>query len=709
MPRIIQVAVPRPLHAVYDYVVPDGLAMPAVGARVDVPFGRSFTVGICVRANVESIHERLKEIRATLDESPAVDEQFMQLAEWMADYYHHPLGEVLATMLPAAARRGAQFELDADDYWRVTQLEFDNRRARRQAALHDHLAATGIASGADVVAAGFSRDLLRKLFQEGYVERVSAPLGEPTEGRLTPTVEQADAIKAITSRLHEYRTFLLEGVTGSGKTEVYLQSMQPVIASGRQVLVLVPEIALTPQTLGRFARRFGSAGMLHSNLTDHERLQTWLKCRQGRLPILIGTRSAIFTPFRDLGLIIVDEEHDGSYKQQEGLRYSARDLAVKRAQMSSVPLVLGTATPSLETLHNAERGRYTTLALTHRAGGAEMPKFNVIDMRGQTVKDGFSNPMIAVLRRHLNQDGQVIVFLNRRGFAPTLLCPACGWQAQCSACDARLTLHRTPPQLVCHHCALKYLVPGHCDECGANQLLPVGLGTQRSAAGLAALFPNVPIHRIDRDTTRSSRQLEAQFDAINKGDSCIMVGTQMIAKGHHFPNVTLVAVVNADAGFLSPDFRAPERTAQLIVQVAGRAGRAQRPGEVWIQSYQPENPALVSLIHHGYRGFAAAELRSREQMDFPPIRPMAMLRAESGHADEALDFLEQCKRQLTGCEVLGPTPAPLGRIANRYRFQLMLIGANRTQLHATLSRLSVPPKLPRSLRWSIDVDPYDTL
>jgi len=709
MPRAIQIAVPRPLHAVYDYQVPDELTVPAIGARVRVPFGHSTTVGVCVQTEVTSPHAKLKAIIAILDQQPALDEEFMALAHWMSHYYHYPLGEVLATMLPAAARRGAAFDIDPGDYWQISQTPFNNDRAHRQKALFEHIKKSGGALGDDLVAAGFARALLRTLADQGFIERSPEPVTAGGEPPLQATAEQAAAIAAITRSLGQYQTFMLQGVTGSGKTEVYLQVMQPMLAQTKQVLVLVPEIALTPQTLGRFVRRFGRAGMLHSNMTDHERLQTWLKCRDGSLPILIGTRSAIFAPFCNLGLIVVDEEHDSSYKQQEGLRYSARDLAVKRAQSLSIPLVLGTATPSLESLHNVKQGRYTPLELTHRAGGAQMPKFNVIDMRGQTVSEGFSNPLIAVIRRHLARDGQVIVFINRRGFAPSLLCPACGWQAQCSDCDARLTLHRSPAQLVCHHCTLKFPIPEQCEACTNRQLLPVGFGTQRSEAGMTRLFPTTPVFRIDRDTTRSSRQLEAQFDKINEGTSCIMVGTQMIAKGHHFPNVTLVAVINADAGFLSADFRAPERTAQLIVQVAGRAGRAQRPGEVWIQSYQPQNPVLLSLIYEGYPGFADAELQSRHAMGFPPSKPMAMIRAESPDASEALQFLNTCKASLQGSEVLGPAPSPVARVANRYRFQLMLIGANRRGLHQTLQQLDRSQRTPRTLRWSIDVDPYDTL
>jgi primosomal protein N' (replication factor Y) len=706
--RVIQVAVPRPLHAVYDYQVPQPLNIPNVGARVRVPFGRSATVGICVATQVETPHKQLKDVAEVLDSQPVVPTELMALAHWMTTYYHYPLGEVLATMLPAAARKGASCAIDEPDHWRICAIEFANKRAPAQRALFEHLATSGPVAGEELTSLGFTRQTLRTLANNGMVERCPVPDAQPAEQPPQAMSEQATAITAITADLEGFHAYLLDGVTGSGKTEVYLRSIEPVVAANGQVLVLVPEIALTPQTLGRFQRRFAKVGMLHSNLTDHERLQTWLKCAAGDLSILIGTRSAVFTPFQQLGLIIVDEEHDSSYKQQEGLRYSARDLATKRAQTNDIPIVLGSATPSLESLYNVDRERYKRLALPFRAAGAQMPQYQVIDMRGQSQIDGISVPLERVIRRHLDAQGQVLIFLNRRGYAPTLLCASCGWQAHCSDCDARLTLHRTPHQLVCHHCSLRFQVPDACEACGLHSLMPVGAGTQRTEDGLGRMFDDVPIYRIDRDTTRSNRRLEAQFAKINVGNRCIMVGTQMLAKGHHFPNVTLVAVLNADAGFCSPDFRAPERTAQLIVQVAGRAGRAERPGEVWIQSYQPENPNLQRLIEDGYPGFAAAELAERIKLGFPPAKPMAMLRAESANAEDAIRLLEQFKQQLNGIEVLGPVPAPIARIANRARYQLMLLAPTRPRLHTALRQIKAP-KVPYTLRWSIDVDPYDSM
>ena len=704
--HVVQVAVPRPLHAVYDYAIDTDTTL-QVGTRVRVPFGKSHVVGVVVETDVENAHPKLKFVDEVLDEAPILGSDLIDLARWMERYYHHPLGEVLATLLPVAARKGAPADIDPPDVWQIADTTFANARAKAQTKLFETLTEHGQLSGAELVAMGQKRETLRKLVSLGVVERAEPTLPGGTEVPPPPNPEQTEAITAITSSKGNYGAFLLEGVTGSGKTEVYLRAIDTLIETDGQALVLVPEIALTPQTLRRFERRFGQVGMLHSQMTDHERFQVWLRARRGQLRVVVGTRSAIFTPFANLSLIVVDEEHDSSYKQQDGLRYSARDVAIKRAADLSIPVVLGSATPSLESFYNVRNNRYKHLLLPHRAGGATMPGYHIIDMRGEQHTDGVSSPLTHVIRRHLNAQGQVIVFLNRRGFAPTLLCTGCGWQSTCPSCDARMTLHTSPRMLACHHCGLRLEIPQVCDSCNQKALLPVGLGTQRTEAGLAKLFPEVPVLRIDRDTTRTTTALEAKFDKINEGNPCILVGTQMLAKGHHFPNVTLVVILNADAGFLSPDFRAPERTAQLIVQVAGRAGRAERPGEVWIQSYQPENPALKTLIEKHYSGFAELELQNRIDAGMPPAAPMALIHADAFEANDAIGFLNGLKVQLGGLEVLGPVPAPLARIANRSRFQLMLIAESRARLHAVLANLKAP-KVPNKLRWSLDVDPYDS-
>ena len=684
--------------------------MPVVGARVKAPFGNSEIVGLCtaVAPDVALNPQKMKPVSQVFDTEPVLNPHILELAEWTSQYYHHPLGEVIATMLPVAARRGGALQIAPSEYWQIKKAPFDNPRAKRQAALHRELEESGPLSTAAITDLGFDISILRKLAAQDWVEPLlRAPSGATNPPQLTPNPEQQTAIEAVTATLGSFTPFVLEGVTGSGKTEVYLRILEAVVQQHRQGLVLVPEISLTPQTLKRFQERFPSVGAMHSGMTDQARLQTWLKAKAGVLDVVVGTRSAVFTPFANLGCIIVDEEHDGSYKQDDGLRYNARDIATKRAQMSNVPIVLGSATPSLETLHNSLRGRFSHLTLHHRAGSAAMPTYHLIDMRGQPLRDGISNPLERTIRHHLNNDGQVLVFVNRRGFAPTLLCGDCGWQALCQACDARMTLHHNPDHLRCHHCGSRTAVPSSCRSCASKQLIPLGLGTQRTAEAIERTFSDVPVYRIDRDTVQTMRQLDEQLAHINSGEAAVLVGTQMLAKGHHFPNVTLVAILNADSGFLSVDFRAPERTAALIVQVAGRAGRAERPGEVWIQSYQPDNSTLQELIGQGYAGFARAELERRGAAHMPPQAAMAMIRADALDPAQAEQCLRDLKLQFSGIEIFGPVPAPHARIANRFRYQLMLLAPSRAQLHNTLANTNWP-RANRHLRWSLDIDPYDS-
>ena len=707
MTEVVRIAMPVPLRRSFDYAVPPGMAVPATGARVRAQFANRALVGVCVACNPSDAHADPKPLLAVLDAANPMSDETFALAGWLSDYYHHPLGEVFATMLPTLAMKGLPLLRQTEEVWRRTSSTLPNlARAPRQQALIGFLEERrGWASAADIRAAGFTSPMIGALANKGAIEPGTRPYD--LEEALELTAEQRAALDAYRGGARGFSSTLLDGVTGSGKTEVYLQAMADVLARGEQVLVLVPEIALTPQTVGRFRRRYGETDVFHSNLTDRERLSAWLKCRDGEARILIGTRSAVLTPFKRLGLIVVDEEHDSSFKQQEGLRYSARDVAVKRAQSLDVPLILGSATPSLETLRNARTGRYRYQRLTERPTGATAPRLQVLDIRGYALLDGLTEPLVKHIERHLRARGQVLVFLNRRGYAPVYLCAGCGWQARCTACDARLTLHHVPAGLICHHCGARSPIPSECPGCGTNNLIAVGAGTQRTEAALRERFPDLPLYRIDRDTTRSQRRLEEQLRLIQRGDPAILVGTQMLAKGHHFPNVTLVAALNADAGFLSADFKAAERTAQLIVQVAGRAGRAERPGEVWIQSLQPENPALQQLVEGGYAAFAAQELAARERAGLPPARPMALIRAEAEDAAAAHRFLEEAKTSLPPTlEILGPAPAPMMRMANRYRFQLMLLARERRVLHRALQRIAAATA-PRSVRWAIDVDPVD--
>jgi primosomal protein N' (replication factor Y) len=526
---------------------------------------------------------------------------------------------------------------------------------------------------------------------------------------------QSTALSAIDGARDTFRTLLLHGVTGSGKTEVYLQAIENVIAAGKQALVLVPEIALTPQLVMRFQERFATPmAILHSSLNDTERLTAWRAARSGAAPIVIGTRSAIFAPLKSPGIIIVDEEHDPSYKQQEGFRYSARDLAIMRAQRHGIPVVLGSATPSLESLARTKKNSMDLLSLPERAGKAQPPRVRLVDLRKHAHTDGIAGPTMLSIKQHLEAGSQVLLYLNRRGYAPVLFCPACGWSAACSRCDARMTVHQRANNLTCHHCGHETPIPELCGSCH-QPAKPVGQGTERIEGTVGRLFPGMAVARIDRDNIRRKGELEATLEQIHDGSVRILIGTQMLTKGHHFPNVTLVVILNADQGLFGTDFRAAERLAQNIVQVSGRAGRAERSGEVLIQTEYPEHPLLIGLLSGGYSVFANQALLEREQAHWPPYSRLALLRAEATSMEGAMAFLNAARDQAKtlrapSVRILGPVSAPMPRRAGRYRGQLLLQSSTHAPLQKLLARwlpeLEVLPQAKR-VRWSIDVDPAE--
>ena len=711
-PAVVRVAVPRPLRQLFDYASTDGPLAP--GVRVSVPFGGATVVGVVVGESAGSTH-RLKSVQRVLDDEPLLPPDLMALAQWLADYYHHPIGDVFSTLLPAKARRGAPVRVLEDPLWLPNGTDDAAlARAPRQREALRRLRANGGARNAELRALGIARRHLlaleaKRLVRRGTDSAPQAPLVDAPSP--DPTPAQADAIDAITRSLGTAAVHLLDGVTGSGKTEVYMRVIAEVVRAGRQALVLVPEIALTPQTVARFQARFTAVATLHSAATDAERYDTWLQCKGGVHRVLIGTRSAVHAPLPRLGLIVVDEEHDGSFKQTEGLRYSARDVAVKRARMASVPVILGSATPSMESLENVRARGYTRLRLRERAAGARLPTFRVLDIRGARLDRGLCAPLNAAIARHLAAGNQVLVFINRRGYAPVLLCGRCGWRARCGHCDANMTFHRQGQRLRCHHCGAWRPAPAQCPACQSEALVLVGTGTQRAEEALRERHPDVPLYRVDRDAAGNTRQLGERLAALPSGTPALLVGTQMLAKGHHLPGVTLVAVIDADGGFLAADFRAPERTAQLIVQVAGRAGRAERPGEVLIQSLHPDNANLQALIHAGYHGFMASERETRVAAGMPPFAALALVRAQSKAAEPGRTLLAAAAEIVAGdgVEVLGPAPAPVAKRADAHRWQLLLIAPRRRALHQALDRLEQAPPQVRGVSWAIDVDPLDTL
>ena len=730
---MFRVALDTPLRRLFDYLPPaadSGSPAPVPGMRVRVPFGRRRLVGTVVELadSSELPLERLKPILEVLDPKPLLDAAALELIRWTADYYHHPIGEVLAGAVPKALRLGAG-AVETEERWTVTEAGVaahaagEPRRAHSQRSLLELLStAGGGASAAALDARGDNwRDAARALKQRGFLTRsdVALELGsEPVRVRaagpqLLP--EQDDAVEQVGKSFGGYAAFLLEGVTGSGKTEVYLRLTERALAAGRGVLVLVPEIGLTPQLVARFRERFEAPlAVLHSALTDSERLAAWRDAWSGRARIVLGTRSAVFAPVPALGLIVVDEEHDTSFKQHEGaLRYSARDLAVMRASLAHVPVLLGSATPSLETLHNVDSGRYTRLRLLRRPGEARPPRLALIDLRTSAIDSGVATPAALAMERHLAADGQVLIFLNRRGYAPTLLCTACGWIAPCLECDARLTVHLAAGRLRCHHCGADAPLPARCPQCGFA-VKPVGQGTERIEAALATRFPEIPIVRLDRDVVRKRGDLEQVVRRMSSGEARILVGTTMVTKGHDFPNITLVVVLNADQGLFSTDFRAPERLAQTIVQVAGRAGRGARPGEVLIQTEFPQHPLLQSLLTRGYDGFAETALEERRQAQWPPFSRLAALRASGKTREAPLGFLTEARARGAnaprGVRLLGPVPAAMARRAGRFHAQLLIEGRERPTLHRFLDRWVEEVeglKSAQRVRWALDVDPIE--
>lgn len=654
-----------PLRRSFDYLPPENLnGELSEGIRVKVPFGKRELVGWVIDASAESEFTRadLKRIIEVIDQEPVFDTSMMKLFKWAAAYYHYPLGQVIYNALPTRIRQGKA----------ITYKNNDDAEQQK-----------------------ITKDLNPQL-------------------RLNNEQEQVKT--SILSRGNNFHCFLLEGVTGSGKTEVYLQLIAEKIQAGLQVIMLVPEISLTPQTIQNFQSRFTEKIVaIHSGLTDKQRFIAWTDARLGKADIIIGTRSAIFTPLLRPGLIIIDEEHDASYKQQEGFRYSARDLAIYRAQLFDIPIILGSATPSLESLHNALSKRYSLLTLEQRAADANKPTFTCIDLKGKPLSEGFSEQLLNAIKNRLQQNKQVLIFLNRRGYAPLLQCHDCGWTATCPRCDTSYTLHRSSPELRCHRCESQRKIILSCPSCHNNNLLPIGLGTERTEKKLQEAFPDIPIFRIDRDTTRNRDKLKDTIAEINKGQAAILVGTQMLAKGHHFPQVTLVAVLDADAGLFSSDFRGQEFMGQLLIQVAGRSGRGKDAGEVLIQTHNSTHPTLRSLINDGYKKFSRTLLEQRNMANLPPYSYQALIRAEASNASLPMSFLQNVKatskQKLTNSAfTLGPFPAPMEKRAGRFRFQLLFQSSNRAELHALLNHLiPVYESLPQSrkVRWSIDIDPLD--
>ncbi|WP_240125532.1 primosomal protein N' [Thermomonas alba] len=721
----LQVALPVPLPRLFDYLPPTGVAAAsvAVGQRVRVPFGNRELCGVVLGHAEAAPGVELRAALEVLDAGPLLQGELLDSLRWLAGYLHAPMGEVLATALPAALRRGEPLPDTARHGWSLTEAgrtALPRLRAGKPRQLAEMLREARDERWLDAALPGW-RAPLRRLCARALAERVvlaEAPVPAPQAAEFSPNPEQQAAIMAIRAATG-FAPFLLDGVTGSGKTEVYLQAIADCLARDRQALVLVPEIGLTPQLLGRFQARLGvPVHVLHSGLGDGERAATWTAALRGQARVILGTRSAVFTPLPRAGLIVVDEEHDTSFKQFDGIRYHARDFAIVRARALDVPIVLGSATPSLESLHNARSGRFGMLRLPRRAGLAQPPSVRVVDVRKRPLQAGLSEMARQAIAEAVGAGGQVLVFRNRRGYAPVLLCHDCGWNAHCPRCSSEerptpMTVHAHGKRLQCHHCGYRKPSPPACPDCASLALQPQGNGTERIEEILKQAFPAVPVLRIDRGSTSGRDALQKHLHALGTQPG-ILVGTQMLAKGHDLPGLTLVVVVGIDEGLFSVDFRSGEKLAQLLVQVAGRAGRAERPGEVLLQTHHPEHPLLQVLLRGGYHAFAETELAQRQAAGLPPFTHLALLRAQARHAESPQQFLQAARdllrERVAELQVSDPLPAPMPRRAGQARMQLLLMARQRRALHAALGALlpalhALPAA--RRVRWSLDVDPVD--
>ena len=657
---VLRVALDLPLHRLFDYVA-ETASTADIGLRVRVPFGRGEKLGVIVDVLGKSEWplDQLKPAGEILRDLPPLPADFFRLCEFASAYYQSAFGEVVLQALPAGLKR----------------LDPPVRR-------------------------------------NGRASRKPEPIQPPAL-----TDEQASALSAIDPAVG-FSVHLLHGVTGSGKTEVYLRLVEQALAAGRQALLLVPEINLTPQLEGRVRARFPEADVvsLHSELAEAARERNWRAAFTGEASIILGTRLSIFTPLPRLGLIVIDEEHDPSFKQQDGMRYSARDVGVFRAHQLGIPILLGSATPSLESWANAQGGRYGLLTLNQRANPeATLPAVHILDTRKMVLKEGVSEPLIAAIKERLARGEQSLVFLNRRGYAPVLACPACGWISRCTRCAANMVLHLADRRLRCHHCGCEHRVPKACPTCGNQDIHPFGRGTQRLEVWLQAQFPEARILRVDRDSVKSRKQWETMLELIHGGQADILVGTQMLAKGHDFPKLTLVGTLGADAALFAADWRAPERLFAQLMQVAGRAGRAELKGEVLIQTEYPDHPLFAALAEHDYPGFAAQQLKEREQAGFPPYAFQAVLRAEAPAMADSIAFLNAAAAlpvlgEHENVMIYDPVPMKLARLANLERGQLLAESYSRPALQNFLPRWREAIeaiKAPSKLRWHIEVDPLE--
>ena len=732
---LIDVLVPIPLLKRFSYKLPEEFKKKKLerGVRIKIPFGNRLLVGIFWNYSDPSRNNRssYKFIKEVIDETSLLEKKLLNLAEWASRYYHYPLGEVITYFFPPSLRKGKKAKFKESTFWQVTEkgdfIDLSGLgRAPNQRKGLELLREKGDLSQHLLKAFGVSRVSLNNLHNKGLVKKLSQeqfPVYSPEiqySYKKLLTSEQKEAVKTISGAKGDNKIFLLNGVTGSGKTEVYLRCIKELVQKGKQALVLIPEIGLAPQAENRFKELFGDrVASFHSAKNERERLDVWLGAQKGLYDIVIGTRSSVFIPMKKLGMIIVDEEHDVSFKQSDRFRYSARDVALYRAKLYKVPVLLASATPSIESMQNALKGKYKLLNLKERATGADLPTFFPLDLKGKLLKEGFSDELLEAVKVELKKKNQVLIFLNRRGYASSLICKSCGWVSCCNRCDAHMTVHSNPSQLHCHHCENKKPLPSACPSCLDREFESFGLGTERVESYLRKKFKNYPVLRIDSDTTRQKESFKNYLEIIAEGDPLILIGTQMLAKGHHFPNVTLVGILDADSGLFSADFRGSERVAQLITQVSGRAGREKKPGKVVLQTYCSEHPQMEELLKGNYGTFIEKIIEERASANVPPFSYQVKLQAESFNGLISKDFLNSCLEHINNSKLItkdirlvGPLPSLMEKKSGMFRWEVNLFSKSRKPLHKLINNLQTflyQSKQTRQVRWSIDVDPISTI
>jgi primosomal protein N' (replication factor Y) len=728
-PRFASFAIALPLYRVFEYRIDDTGPVVA-GTRYRLPFGRGSRTGILLGVSDRSDFDsaKIKPVQERIDTLPVLGEHMLALAQWMSEYYLQPPGDVIFQCLPGYLRGGRAHRSPRVKRWRLAETDIDalaalRRTSPRQFEICEALRQTPSGLTAvqfksinsnwhSVVKALEGKQLLRWEWDD-----------KPFDGAVVATqipelsAEQDGILSAVEPRLRQFAVHLLDGVTGSGKTEIYLRLIQDCLARGLQAIYLVPEIGLTNQLIDRVRQRFGECFALsHSGLTDYQRYRAWDRFRRGEVGIMLGTRSSLFSQCERLGLIVIDEEHDHSYRQQDGVRYHARDVAIKRAQMLDIPIVLGSATPSLESIANCARETYFRYRLDRRPTRFPPPSMELIDVRDSRFDFGCAAATLKRIDAHLQRAGQVLIYLNRRGFAPIVMCHECGWQSQCRNCDARLTLHQSLQTLLCHHCGYSQDIPASCPECGHDEIRHYGIGTEQLEQGLNQRYPQTPVLRVDRDVISTRDALKSRLQQLQSGDPCILIGTQMIAKGHDYPAITLAVVLDADQALFSASYRASERLVQTLFQVCGRSGRGDRAGEAIVQTRFPEHPLMQALLHRSYREIADDLLQERRQLGFPPYARVIIFRADAKELEQALARLGEIKallQQARGFDQLssiGPIAALMTRRIGRYRAQLCLLGADYQLLRSVLSQampaIQEVASTPR-VSWSVDVDAYD--